>query len=227
MTNLSAVKTPGKSRAIRSLNTAVIKPYSELRKDFFRAGDLSAVRGKASARPPRLDKRLSAARLEDLRLYGHSNSKKAGRGFEAYIEVMESIRAELAKLDQNNDWYELLSPARCAVLLADTLEAEVNNGGFDQYFLNSSGDGAHLAPGALRFLELRDIAKMAETANAQFPRGPSPARQARLAQMERLPKSASAAWRRLDRRFFRRKPPSATDVCVRFILEHPSEFFKI
>ncbi len=218
---------PLKPKTLKALNKAVIKSYSEIRQDFFKTGDPTAARGKVPKRSPRLDMRLPAARLEDLSLYGHRDSKKSSRGFEAYIDVMDSIRAELQKLDKRNDWYELLSPARRAVLLVDTLEAEVNNGGFDQYFLNSSGDGAYLAPDALNFLGLRDIAKMVDSANSKFSRGPSPARKARLAQMDKLPKSATDAWDKLTDKFFDRKRPNATDVCAKFILDNPDEFFKV
>ena len=218
---------PRKPKSLNSINNAIIKPYSELRQDFFQAGDAAATRGKPPTRPPRLDKRLPAARLKDLRLYGVRGAKKSTRGFDTYIDVMDSIRAELAKIDRKNDWYELLSPARRVVLLADTFEAEVNNGGFDQYFLNSSGNGAYLAPAALKFLGLRETAKMLESANAKFPRGPSPVRAARLAQMERLPKSVTLFWERLTDSFFDRKAPSATVECVKFILDNPIEFFKV
>lgn len=215
------------ARSLKSINAKTIKPYSELRQDFFAIGDAAASRGKVPTRPAKLDTRLPADGLKNLALFGHKDNAKATKGFGAYIAVLDSIRAELAKLDEDNEWYELLSPARSQVVLADAVESEVNNGGFDQYFLNSSGDGAYLAPDALRALGLRDLAKMVESANAKFPKGPSPAREARLAQMEKLPESVSVAWNKLDDKFFDRKPPTVAEVCVKFITANPSEFFKV
>lgn len=222
-----STKSRKKASSLKSLNNALIMDYPDLRKVFFAAGNPAAARGKPPTRPPRLDKRLPAAHLKDLALHGHRGHKKSSRGFDAYFAVLDSIREELAKIDKKHDWYELLSPARRTVLLADTLEAEVNNGGFDQYFLNSSGDGAYLAPDALKSLGLKDIARMLESANSQFPRGPSAARKARLAQMEKLPQSATDAFEKLNDKFFSRKGPSATDTCVKFIRDNPAEFFKV
>ena len=100
-----------------------------------------------------------------------------------YCAVVDSIRDELAAIDEETAFYELLSPGRRALILADGLDLEVNNGGFDQFFLNSSGDGAAATPDALRLLGHPNVATMVERANSQFPSGPPTSRQARLAQM--------------------------------------------
>ena len=46
--------------------------------------------------------------------------------------------------------FEQLSQAEQTFRLVWELEGEVNNGGFEQHFFNSSGDIARLAPDALR-----------------------------------------------------------------------------
>jgi hypothetical protein len=48
------------------------------------------------------------------------------------------------------------------------LEADVNNGGFDQYYFNSSGDTAYYAPTALRL-----IAEWTATGSQCTPEGAS------------------------------------------------------
>jgi hypothetical protein len=48
------------------------------------------------------------------------------------------------------------------------LEAEVNNGGFDQYFFNSSGDFAFYVPEALRKIDACKTAEIVEKANSIF-----------------------------------------------------------
>jgi hypothetical protein len=58
------------------------------------------------------------------------------------------------------------------------LEADVNNGGFDQYYFNSSGDTAFFAPEALRLIGAHRTADIVRAANARFgsdgpPRDPS------------------------------------------------------
>lgn len=54
------------------------------------------------------------------------------------------------------------------------LEAEVNNGGFDQFYYNSAGDLAFYVPQALRKIGAHKTAEIAEKANSIFgENGPS------------------------------------------------------
>lgn len=48
------------------------------------------------------------------------------------------------------------------------LKGEVDNGGFDQYYFNASGDWAYLAPGALHTLGATATARLIERANSIF-----------------------------------------------------------
>jgi Domain of unknown function (DUF4375) len=86
------------------------------------------------------------------------------------------------------------------------LEADVNNGGFDQYYFNSSGDQANFAPKALRAIGAERIAAIVTQANAVFgPDGPSSDRNARQAQLFLVapPKSeAPGPWEALDSAFY-------------------------
>jgi hypothetical protein len=59
------------------------------------------------------------------------------------------------------------------------LEAEVNNGGFAQYYTNSSGDLAADAPAALEAIGAPYTASIVSEANAVFPDGPPRDREAR------------------------------------------------
>lgn len=49
------------------------------------------------------------------------------------------------------------------------LEADVNNGGFAQYYLNSSGDTAWFAPAALEQIGAKQASQIVAQANALFP----------------------------------------------------------
>ena len=84
-----------------------------------------------------------------------------------------------------------------------TLEADVNNGGFDQYYVNSSGDHARDAPRALRAVGAHATGRIVEEANAVFGAdGPPPDRDSRLAALEGLGPEARGRWSELDERFF-------------------------
>jgi len=83
------------------------------------------------------------------------------------------------------------------------LEADVNNGGFDQYYFNSSGDTAHYAPAALRAIGAIAAADIAERANSLFgPGGPPRSRSARQDALFALTDSKKDLWGDLDRQFY-------------------------
>jgi len=78
------------------------------------------------------------------------------------------------------------------------LEAEVNNGGFAQYYTNSSGDLAADAPEALEAAGAAHTASIVRTANAVFPGGPPRDRDAREDAFDAI---ADDAFEQLDDRF--------------------------
>jgi hypothetical protein len=84
-----------------------------------------------------------------------------------------------------------------------SLEAEVNNGGFAQFFANSSGDYASATPRALRQVGASEMAALVERAMEPFgPGGPPADREQRSRAMDSLPQSASELWERLDGAFY-------------------------
>jgi len=84
------------------------------------------------------------------------------------------------------------------------LEADVNNGGFDQYYFNGAGDQAFFAPEALRAIGAYRMASIVERANAIFgPDGPSRKRTPRQSQRSlAAPDDAPGPWDELDREFY-------------------------
>jgi Domain of unknown function (DUF4375) len=97
---------------------------------------------------------------------------------------------------------ELTPPERVFVAIW-SLDADVNNGGFDQYYLNSSGDHARSAPGALRTIGADRTARIVERANAAFgPDGPPADRAARLEALPALDDEVQEQWDELDVEFY-------------------------
>jgi hypothetical protein len=77
----------------------------------------------------------------------------------------------LERLDASG--FDSLTPREKTLATIWALEAEVNNGGFDQFFFNSAGDLAFYAPVALRTIGANQMAALAEEANSVFgPSGP-------------------------------------------------------
>lgn len=87
--------------------------------------------------------------------------------------------------------------------LIDTLEMEVNNGGFDQYFFNSTGDSAKEAAEALEAIGAHNMAAIVKRAIAKFPGGEVPAdRNARQAVLEEISPEREA-FEELDAEFLK------------------------
>jgi hypothetical protein len=83
------------------------------------------------------------------------------------------------------------------------LEGQVNNGGFWQYFWNSSGDHAFIAPYAFEQIGARKTAQIIREACAPFPNGiPARDRSARHNQMREFPGNDWNYWKELDEKFF-------------------------
>lgn len=85
-----------------------------------------------------------------------------------------------------------------------SLEGNVNNGGFNQYYFNSSGDLAFYAPVALRRIGADQMGKITDDANRLFgPTGPAPNRDEREAQLRLIAPNFSELdpWDEADQAF--------------------------
>ena len=91
-----------------------------------------------------------------------------------------------------------LSAAERVFIVIWQLEAEINNGGFAQYYDNSAGDRAGEAPAALVAIGAHHTAEIVRSANALFAGGPPADRDARGRALEAI---AEAALEELDTAF--------------------------
>lgn len=113
--------------------------------------------------------------------------------------------------------FDSLTPKEKTFFCVWALEADVNNGGFFQYFQNSAGDHALQTPEALRAIGAAKAAALVESANAVFaPSAPSPDFEVRLAQVDQLPESARDTLSRLDEIFFT-YPDNLSELLARYM----------
>jgi len=85
-----------------------------------------------------------------------------------------------------------------------SLEGEVDNGGFDQYYFNTSGDWAFDTPNALLEIGATHTAAIVERGNVLFgDSGPSPDSTIRQDQLDGLSESAQDKLHALDDEFYR------------------------
>ncbi len=114
------------------------------------------------------------------------------------IERAESIFSRL-----NAVGFDALSVPEQHFVAVWALEADVNNGGFDQYFFNSSGDFAFVVVEALRAIGADRAAAIVQEAVDVFgPAGPARDHSARQEALDAAGALAQARLEELDERFY-------------------------
>jgi len=139
-------------------------------------------------------------------------------------EVVIEIGQELWKKSENDKDFESLNQFEKNVLYVAMLEGQVNNGGFDQYFFNSSGEYAHET---LRALEEIDAPKMAELLNQAiqlFPTLPIPKdTEIRREFLIELPENISDKWDKLDDKFYE-YPENLVGLVIEYVKKNRNQF---
>lgn len=103
------------------------------------------------------------------------------------------------------------------------LESEVNNGGFEQFFSNSSGDVAFAVVDALKAIGAEETARIAAEANGMFPGSfPPRDRDERQALLETFDAEKIEAWDKLDQEFYKR-PDNLTELLHEYVRRNASK----
>ncbi len=119
--------------------------------------------------------------------------------------------------------YEELSEPERVFKSVWELESQVNNGGFDQYFFNASGDLAPFAANALRTIGAPAMAAVVDAAVAIFrPDLMLSDRDERQSALSSLSHEAEEQLQALDQRFFG-YPDDLTSLLYQFVAEHRQE----
>jgi hypothetical protein len=121
-----------------------------------------------------------------------------------------------------------LTPGQRALLSIYWTDAEVSNGGFDQYFFNSTGDLAYEAIAGFKRIGAARTAQLLERVLASFPGGPpSRDRDARAEILDEIDEDKrDELFEVLDQEFY---DLLEAEVYVRanlYVREHPAEFFQ-
>lgn len=104
------------------------------------------------------------------------------------------------------------------------LEREINNGGFNQYFINSSGDFAHQTILSLRTIGATTTADILQKAIDQFPDKKVPQdRDERIELVEQIEETANEIWEELDEKFFEYADDLNT-LNLNFVRQHKADF---
>lgn len=98
---------------------------------------------------------------------------------------------------------ERLTDQQKNFLYNQNLEREVNNGGFKQFFYNSSGEFAHETINSLKIIGAHKTATIVQEAINQFPNNKIPKdRIERINLIENLSENVEIIWDELDQKFF-------------------------
>lgn len=118
-------------------------------------------------------------------------------------ESILKIQEILWKKTELYDDFENLNEAEKTFLYVEILEAEINNGGFDQYFFNSSGDYTNETLESLKKIGALKTAKLVEEAFKYFPENPIPKdNEKRREILENIDTKTSEKWNELEDEFY-------------------------
>lgn len=96
-----------------------------------------------------------------------------------------------------------LNSSQKTLVIIENLEREVNNGGFHQFYLNSSGDYANETIEALKNIGAKKLVEIVRKANSEFPNGIVPKdRGKRIKTLKLIEKKSTENWNELDLKFY-------------------------
>jgi hypothetical protein len=136
-----------------------------------------------------------------------------------FLELWRALYEKMERKSLNS-----FNHAELRIFAVWTLEAEVNNGGFDQFFFNSSGELALEALGGLEMIGADAMADIVRRALAVFPSGgPTRKREKRWLQTDVLGESAKHQWSQLDKEYYR-YPDDISTLVRKYCIEHRAQF---
>ncbi|MFB9865480.1 DMP19 family protein [Rufibacter immobilis] len=139
-------------------------------------------------------------------------------------EKIIEIGQLLWEKSKNDDNFESLNIEEKTVLYIEMLESQVNNGGFDQYFFNSSGSYVHETSEALERINAPYMKKILDEAINSFPVTPVPKdTQKRRELIDDLPESISDNWERLDNEFYK-YPDNLGGLVIEYVKNNKKSF---
>ena len=128
----------------------------------------------------------------------------------------------LSQLCEYGGRMENLSAPQRVFYLNQNLEREVNNGGFHQFFFNSSGDNADETVRTLEAIGAVKTAQLVRRAMGRFPGGEVPRDQDQR-QLLMVDNLSNRAFEELDGEFFAYEDP-LTDLNFEWIRKNAGEF---
>ena len=122
------------------------------------------------------------------------------------------------------DNFENLTEVEKTFIYVEMLEAEINNGGFDQYFYNTSGDYYSESLQAYKTIGAHKTVKIIEEAFKIFPVNPIPKdNEKRQDILENVDEETSKKWNLLEDKFYEYEE-NISGLLLEFVKKNKSEF---
>ena len=139
-------------------------------------------------------------------------------------DFLIAINERLNERTDYGDHLERLSAEEQVFYICNLLMEEVNNGGFDQFLYNSSGDHAHHVEECLRIIGANKTADICHTAFAAFCKPIPQDRDKRQKFLEKMESDEiSDILSRCDDQFYE-YPDPLEELCYRYIVANKSKF---
>ena len=140
-------------------------------------------------------------------------------------KLIMNLDTYLCELSSYGDELEKLTESQKTFYFNQYLEKEINNGGFNQYFYNSSGDFSHQTLISLRQINATKTANILQLAIDQFPNSAVPKdRSERQKILGKIEEKAEEAWEQLDKKFLEYED-NLYDLNIDFINQNRSSFY--
>ncbi len=141
-------------------------------------------------------------------------------------KIVTEIDTYLNKKCEYGEKVNLLNNSQKVLWIIENLEREINNGGFNQFYWNSSGNYANETIDALILIEAYKTAEIVKKANSEFKNGSVPKDRAeRQNELELIEENAEENWNNLDSEFYEYND-DLTELLIAFVINNKSDFEK-
>jgi len=138
--------------------------------------------------------------------------------------IILEIDTYLNKKCEYGDKIDRLNESQKVLLIVENLEREINNGGFNQYYFNSSGNYANETIDALNKIGANKTAEIVEKANSEFKNGTVPKdRVERQNELELIEEKAEENWNKCDYEFYEYQD-NLTELLIAFVYKNKADF---
>jgi len=166
------------------------------------------------------------------KLFGGNNKDQGGKrpDIDTLLSSPETTNAIIeidtfiCKLCSYGETLDRLTEPQRNFYFNQNLEKEINNGGFNQYFTNSSGDFAHETIASLKSIGANKTAELLQQAINQFPNYNVPKDKAKRQEiLDIIETSANEVWDELDNAFYKYED-NLYDLNIAYLKQNRSFF---